>query len=135
METIASTNVLTPGLSLREEGHWLQGPSVPKVCPISLYSLLWIKSLQWLVSLYSCLSVSQNHVFYAYFTVMSLRNGVLFGDAIVIQQYVQYITYTRNVYFEIVPNLKNCVTSELSIYLSNEWVDLYYGNNLLLEEK
>lgn len=64
--------------------------------------------------------MSQNHVFYAYFTVMSLRNGVLFGDAIVIQQYVQYITYTRNVYFEIVPNLKNCVTSELSIYLSNE---------------
>lgn len=135
METISSTNVWTAGLPLRQGDHWFKGPSVPKMFPTCLHSHLWIKSVQWLCCLSRYLSVSQNHWLCAYFTMISLRNGILFLDTRVnTAMCLVHYMYQEHVFWNC-HQLEICIISELSIYFSSGLGDLYFCNNLMVEKK
>lgn len=79
METISCTNVLTPGLPVREEDHWLKGPSVSEMFPTCLHLVVrnsdqFSSKLLWIAV--HCLLLN----FIAHVLIMTLlRNGVVFG--------------------------------------------------------
>lgn len=119
-----------------ERGRSLIKRSICSKDVLNLLALPFVNQISSVILLLvNCLSISQNHWLCAHFAMMFLQSWVLFLETCVVQQCVYYMTCNRKVYFEIVISSKNCVISELNVYLPVELVDLYFGNNLMLEEE